>query len=76
MFLVFLLLFHPIYMSYVEIRCNEDRQEYELLLKVFTDDLEKALSNHHSMDIEIYTDREHPKADSLILSYLNKRLSQ
>ena len=26
------------------------------------------------MDIEIYTDREHPKADSLILSYLNKKI--
>ena len=33
--LLFILL-HPIYMSYMEIRHNEDRQEYELLIKVFT----------------------------------------
>ena len=61
-------------MSYTEIRLNEDRQEYELLIKVFTDDLEKAVSSFHKNNVEIYTEREHKYADSLIISYLNRSL--
>ena len=71
MLLLLFVLLHPIYMSYTEIRLNEDREEYELLMKVFTDDLEKALSAYHKTEVEIYTDREHVNADSLILAYID-----
>ena len=65
---------HPIYVSVMELSYKPEAQRLEVALKVFGDDLQAALSKEQGRLVEIGTDREDPKADSLIEAYLRRHL--
>lgn len=74
---IYLLLFnynngHPIYISSTEIAYKEKAKSIEITVKIFSDDLEKVLSDQLKKKIEIGTDREDSKTDEYISEYLNK----
>ena len=61
---------HPIYISSTMIDYKEKERRVEISIKLFNDDLERALSQRTSKDIEIDTDRETEGVDVLISSYV------
>ena len=63
---------HPIYVSTTEIDYKPTEKSIEIAIKIFSDDLEDVLSASNGINIEIGTDREHPKAKEYIMNYLRK----
>lgn len=61
---------HPIYISSTMIDYIEKERRVEISIKLFNDDLERALSKRTSKDIEIDTDRETEDVDLLISAYV------
>lgn len=63
---------HPIYVSTAEIDYNSEAKQLEVAVQIFSDDLQKALTEEQGTSVEIGTDREHPKATELISDYLQR----
>jgi hypothetical protein len=61
---------HPIYLSTTEIDYNKKAKTLEIAIKVFSDDLQEALTKEAGEPVEIATDREHKDATALIIDYL------
>lgn len=71
----FLSIAHPFYVSVLEMRFNPQTNSLECALKIFTDDLEKALE--HTLEAKklyLSETREHPDADTLIWHYIQQRI--
>lgn len=64
--------FHSVYVSNTEIDYKADTKVLEISIKIFSDDLQKAISLERGMDVEIATEREHAQATEFIIAYLNK----
>lgn len=64
--------FHPIYISNTEINYKEDTKKIEIAIKIFSDDLQEAISKKHGTTIEIGTEREPENAEDLIMKYLQE----
>ena len=65
---------HPIYTSMTEIDYKPNRKALEISVKIYADDLERLLTAQKGEKIELGTDREHPKATTYLLEYLNRHL--
>ena len=65
---------HPIYISNTEIKYNSSSETYQLSVKIFADDLEKVLEKKYKENIELATDREHPKTKQYLTEYLKSNL--
>jgi hypothetical protein len=65
---------HPIYISNTEIKYNQKSETYEISVKIFADDLEKVFKKQYKEEIELGTDREHPKAKDYLFNYLKNNL--
>ncbi|MEZ4885162.1 MAG: DUF6702 family protein [Chitinophagales bacterium] len=65
---------HEFYVSICNIQHNADATTLEVTLKVFTDDFEQALFEEFSEKLQLGTLQENPKADELIVYYLQKYL--
>ncbi len=63
---------HPIFISMAEIDYKEKEKRIEIAIKIYSDDLQKVLSQEEKQMIEIATDREHPQATAYITQYLKK----
>jgi len=63
---------HPIYVSTAEIDYNKEGKVLEIAIKIFSDDLEEVLSKKKGEEVEIGTNREHPKATEYITEYLRE----
>lgn len=61
---------HDFHMSKTSIHYKSDKQVLQFSIHVFTDDLELAISESHNKDLKLFSNHEHPKADSLIFHYL------
>ena len=61
---------HKFYVSLCRIRYVQDSAQLQIVLKIFTDDLEKALSREGASGIRLGTDREPEEGDSLVKVYL------
>jgi len=61
---------HPIYISMAEIDYKSKANRLEIAVRVYSDDLQKAISAKEGELIEIGTDREHPEAVAYIKEYL------
>lgn len=70
--ILFSFLWHPIYISTTEIDYNKSEKSLEIAIKVFSDDLEKALTKAEGSKIEIGTDREHEQATKYIEEYIKR----
>ena len=63
---------HTYHSSILELRLNPQQQQVELALKVFTDDLENALSKGRPQHLSL----QDPRAQALAAAYLREHLEQ
>ncbi|MGZ5246848.1 MAG: DUF6702 family protein [Flavitalea sp.] len=66
--------FHPFYVSVTEINHNPTDKTLEIAAKIFTEDLEVALSKNYKTKVDLYTEKGKAQADKLIADYLSKSL--
>ena len=62
---------HPIYVSNTEVNYKQKEKKIEISVKVFSNDLQEAISQIKGEMIEIGTDREHRLATDYIIEYFN-----
>ena len=63
-------LMHKFYVSLTEIRYNDQTQRFEVSMRIFPDDLDRALLEMHGIQSQLATKLEHKLADSLLMVYL------
>lgn len=68
-------LFHPFYVSMVDINYNEPGKSLEVSVRIFTDDFEKALKNSCNCKIEWSKPSEKDKLDLLVNNYVKSHLA-
>jgi hypothetical protein len=61
---------HTYHSSILELRLNPEKKQVELALKVFTDDLENALSKGHPQHLSLQDPRALPLADAYVRDHL------
>lgn len=66
---------HKYYMSITQIDYNQKAGSLEITMKLFTDDLEKAVEAGTTEKLKLGTDNESTKANDLIKKYLNKHFT-
>ena len=66
---------HEFYVSLTEVRYNYDSERMEVSIRVFPDDLDRALLQKHGIFTQLSTELEAPEADSLLGEYLNRHFS-
>jgi hypothetical protein len=67
--------FHPIYVSTTQVEYNESNKSLDIAIKVFSDDLESAISKSEGSLVEIGTEKEALNATELIVGYVKKNFS-
>lgn len=73
--LVLLVLFgswilHEFYVSLTEIRYNPSTERMEVSMRIFSDDLDRALLQRTGIETQLGSELEAPSADSLLSAYL------
>jgi len=63
-------LMHEFYVSLTEIRYNSKTERFELSIRLFPDDLDRALLARSGIHTQLATELEHKQADSLLLGYI------
>ncbi|MEQ8910111.1 MAG: hypothetical protein RIC95_13020 [Vicingaceae bacterium] len=66
---------HKFYMSITEMNYNQEHGSLEIIIKLFTDDIEKALESEIDYALFLGTDKEATQTDSLLELYLKKQFS-
>lgn len=66
---------HDIHVSVCELRWNEESGAFEVSVKIFIDDLERALTKEGAPGLFIGTPKEIKEANEYIASYLQKHLT-
>lgn len=65
---------HKFYVSLTQVEYKSKSRTVEVATKVFTDDLEKVILATTGDSLRLASKKEHPKADSIIFSYLSKHI--
>lgn len=63
-------LIHEFYVSLTEIRYNGQTERFELSIRIFPDDLDRALLARTGIHTQLATELEHKQADSLLMLYI------
>lgn len=63
-------LVHEFYVSITEIRYNTDSERFEISMRIFPDDLDRALLERSGIYTQLATELEPKIADSLLMTYL------
>jgi len=61
---------HKFYVSLTEVRFNPSSGRIEISIRIFPDDLDRALLEKHGIFTQLATELEAPEADSLLMEYL------
>ena len=61
---------HEFHVSLTEIRYNPESERMEVSLRIFPDDMDRALMEHYGITSGLLTAQEHVAADSLLEIYL------
>ena len=64
-------LLHKFYVSLTEIRYNPESERLEVSMRIFPDDLDKALERNFGISTQLATELESNEADSLLQVYLD-----
>jgi len=65
-------LIHPLHLSITEMEYNATNNSFELIHKIFVDDLEDAIFASEKVRLFIGTPKEHPNAEKYISQYIEK----
>jgi hypothetical protein len=65
---------HEFYVGLTEVEHNSKSQTLEITVKIFRDDMEKAIEAKSGINLQLGTQREHAQADSLLYNYLSGKL--
>ena len=63
-------LMHEFYVSITEVRYNASSERFEVSMRIFPDDLDRALMARSGIHTQLATEMEHEHADSLLMVYL------
>ncbi len=63
-------LMHEFYVSLTEIRYNTQTERFEVSMRIFPDDLDRALLERTGIHTQLATELEHEGADTLLKAYL------
>jgi len=63
-------LIHEFYVSITEVRYNTNTERFEVSMRIFPDDLDRALLERTGIHTQLATELEHKKADSLLMVYV------
>lgn len=66
---------HDIHLSICELRFNEKSASFEVAIKIFIDDLEKAIQQNGPGNLRIGTSQESSTADEAIAYYLDRNFT-
>ncbi|MDX1909529.1 MAG: DUF6702 family protein [Bacteroidia bacterium] len=66
---------HPFYLSVSEIYHNPTTHQFEISIRVFTEDLEKAIQAQGEGFLMLGTEQEAPRADALLMAYVSRQVS-
>ena len=61
---------HEFYVSLSEVRYNTETERFEVSIRIFPDDLDRALLERNGITSQLATELEHKSADSLLMAYL------
>jgi len=61
---------HKFYVSLTELRYNSHNERFELSIRIFPDDLDRALLERSGIHTQLATKLEHEQTDSLLRTYL------
>ncbi len=61
---------HPFYLSVSEVKFNENRKQFEISSRLFTDDFEQELRKLQGSMVNLYYTRDQKVTDSLVAKYL------
>lgn len=68
------LLLHPFYVSYTDIVYNDKTQAIEISVRIFSDDLEKALNKECNCKLDVLNPTYKKQAEQWVNTYLQKSL--
>jgi len=68
-------LMHKFYVSLAEVRYNPQSERFEVSIRIFPDDMDRALLARTGIHTHLATEIEHKRADSLLTDYLLEDLS-
>ena len=66
---------HPFYLSVVDIKQDATKQNLNVSVRLFTNDLEDALRKITAKPIDILNPKNKVETDSLVFNYIKKRLT-
>lgn len=73
-FLTWLRLFHPFYVSLTELQHNEKAKRLEVSCKVFSNDLEAMLEKNYQARIDLLKSQDRARIEPLLQDYLQQHL--
>jgi hypothetical protein len=66
---------HKFYVSITQVDINNDSRKLEISARIFSDDLETTLLSETGQKLRLGSEKEHPKADSILFSYIRTTLN-
>ncbi len=72
--LLFLVSFHPYYVSVTDIKYKEAEKTLQISCRTFTDNIENALKKIYKKPIDILHPKDKQEAEKLLSDYINKHL--
>jgi len=74
LFLGYLALVHPLFVSVTEINHNAQEKTLEISCKAFTEDLEKAIEKTSKVKLDLFNSKDKAAAEKAINEYVSKHL--
>lgn len=68
-------LFHPFFISVIDIQHNNKEATLEISVRTFTDDMEKMINKEYHTNIDLSDPKQKTKANTLIQQYIQKKLA-
>ena len=66
---------HPFYVSVCQVDFNPENRTFQISIKIFTDDFERALEESTDKRLRLGTRKEHEETDEIIRAYFKDRFS-
>ena len=71
---MWMLLFHPFYVSVIEIQHNESAATAEISVRIFTEDLEETLRKQSNTPIDLVYPKNKTLMDKQVSAYIRQKL--